>query len=132
MIKKMMAICLLTAVVTPALAYKITVQPNQSQQAEVSGWKFETKDDGMFFILGVYTNKLLVIHANETVANGAAADTVTVLCNEYTENNMGLHRLTPGSTLTCKGNYHDVVSMQTEPSDFKNGAQGNYEFKPVS
>jgi hypothetical protein len=117
---------LLTAAST--YAEKITIDGSKSQGN--ANWVFEKQDDGMFFILGTYTEKLLMIRTNATVKKGAA-DTVTLLCNAVNENVFTEHRLPAGSSMTCKGNFHDVVSLYIAPQDFKNGAEGIYEFKPL-
>lgn len=131
-LKNVLGASLIALTVTSAFADKIIITPSKSTSQEIGNWKFVTQDDGMFFILGEYTQKLLEIHTNRTVAGGVVADPVTIVCNAKNENVFRAHRIEPGLSLTCKGNYHDVVSMYIEPRDFKNGAEGTYEFKPIT
>lgn len=130
-LKKIMIFTLISLVTTSAFANKITVNADQSKQYEINNWQIETQNDGMVFILGKYTQKLLVIHNNETIKNGNKADSVTVLCNASNEDVYRKHHVEPGAALTCTGNYQDVIYLYAEPDDFKNGAAGTYEFQPI-
>jgi len=130
-LKKIMIFTLISLITTSAFANKITVNADQSKQYEINNWQIETQDDGMVFILGKYTQKQLVIHNNETNIHGVKADSVTVLCNALNEDVYRKHHVEPGTALTCKGNYQDVIYLYAEPDDFKNGAAGTYEFQPI-
>lgn len=129
--KKIVIASLISLAITSAFADRITMNPSQSKMNQIEKWKFEKQDDGMIFILGLYIKKLLEIHSNQTVASGVAADLVKVVCNKVGENNFREHRLDPGMTITCKGNFNDMVSMYIAPEDFKHGAEGTFEYIPL-
>jgi hypothetical protein len=131
LIKKVIIFTFILLTATSAFANTITVDADQSRPYEINNWRIETVDDGMIFALGEYTKKLLIIHANQAAQKGINADTVTVSCNASNENTYRKHRVEPGAELTCKGNFQDAVYLYTEPGDFKNGAQGTYEFQPI-
>jgi hypothetical protein len=131
MLKQIITLCLITAITTPALAYKIRVQATSSKQTEVIEWKLKDSDkDGWAFMLE--KDKFLFIHAYETVRNGVSADTVIVACMEYTENDYKAHLLKPGSTLICKGHpLLDAVYLTYDidhNQKFINGAAGTAEY----
>lgn len=129
-IKKITAASLISITMTSVFANKMMVQ-DRAVSHEVENWQFKTQDDGLFFLLGTYSKKLLKIHVNEKISSGGLVDPVIVLCNKVDENEFREHRLEAGMTLTCKGNFQDTASMYITKEDFKNGAEGIYVFKPV-
>ncbi len=130
--KKVLIASLLSLATTSVFATIKTIKPSNSTQNEVYEWTIEKLDDGMIFNIGQYTKKLLIIRVNETVANGAPADPVIVSCNASNEDTYRNHRVEPGSSLICKGNFHDFSYMSIEPKDFKHGSLGTYTFQPVN
>jgi hypothetical protein len=125
-IKQLIIATLITFTVSSAFANKMTIKFNKSMLHEIFNWEIVTQDNGMFFLLGPESTNTLEIHVNNTTVNGKAADPVTVYCNATN------YRVESGSSLTCYGNFNDVISMYTAPQDFKNGSKGTYEYKPIS
>jgi hypothetical protein len=88
-------------------------------------FKFE-KDDGLFFLLGPESPNKLIIHVAKVMSDGHAPDLVTLSCNST------LYYMKPDETVTCYGNFEDVSWMTVESANFKYGAEGTYQFVPVS
>ena len=97
---------------------------NQLTLPKMAAWEFKSLDDGLFFLLGPESNKILEINVSPSV-NGKLTDTITVHCNGST------YHLKSGLSLVCRGNFNDVASMYIAPDDFKNGSKGIYVYKPV-
>lgn len=125
---KILFTLLVFIVITPIFANIIYIIPKKSTEQEIDNWKFITTEDGVFFLLGEYTQKTLEINVNNTI-NNRAADTVTIYCNATT--GYRAHRVKPGTSLTCIGDFNDVAYMYIDPQDFKNGSEGTYEYKPI-
>jgi len=123
LIKKMAVITLMALIiVVPAFAHRLIINLKESPLLkEVVNWDINTKDDGMYFLLGPENPNVLILHVDETAPNGEISDYVTVYCNA------SHYRIAPNSSLTCFGNFSDVITMYVERKDFKNGAQGTYE-----
>lgn len=125
-IKYFIIAILLFCGLSTAFASTATIKLTKSTLQEIFNWKFENQDDGMFFLLGPESSNALIIHVDKMTNNNQISDTVTIHCNATT------NLVHPDQSLTCYGNFSDVISMYIAPKDFKNGAEGNYLYQPLN
>jgi hypothetical protein len=125
LITKTMVSILMALAASSVFADKVIVKFNKSAFQEIYTWEFIKKDDGRFFLLGPESTNALVIHVNK-MYHGAVADPVTVKCNDTS------YHVEPDASITCYGNFDDIISMYTEPNDFKNGSEGTYALTPLN
>lgn len=97
----------------------------KTRSQDISPFKFTSVDDGVIFILGPESENSLLIKVNKILSNGAKPDIVTVSCNAKN------YRLEPDTSVMCYGNANDMSWMSIAAKDFKNGAEGYYEFIPL-
>ena len=124
--KKIISIIFISLAASCAIAKTSMIKPSASQNQETIFWEFNSRDDGMVFLLGPESDHSLLIKVDPYLSNGRVSDAATVHCNGK------INRIMPGKSITCYGSFANVVNLSIDPQDFKNGSKGTYTFVPLN